>query len=121
MVFLSQQKSWRDKCKSVDKNGILMQRISWRDAFGYSRLRLGTPPLGAVSGMVMEMTMTWGLGYIYFLCTIKEFMLRAFSSIRIGRAVVLLLQQKSCLDKREYVAGDLTEDIWVGIRGVIWI
>ena len=35
-----------------------------------------------------------GLRYIYFHCTIKEFTLRAFYSIWIGRAVVFLSQQK---------------------------
>ena len=32
-----------------NKNGILLQLSSWRDACGYSRLRLVTPPLGAAS------------------------------------------------------------------------
>ena len=49
-------------------------------------------------GMVMDMKMTWGLRYISFRWTIKEFMLREFSSIWIGREVVFLLQNKSWQD-----------------------
>ena len=71
--------------------------------------------------MVMEMTMTRGLIYIYLRCTIKAFMLRAFSSIWIGRAVVFLLQKKLWWEERESVAGDPTEDIRFGIRGVSWL
>ena len=48
-------------------------------------------------------------------------MLRAFSSIRIVRAVVFLLQHKSWRDECKLVARDPTEDIRVGIRRVSWI
>ena len=44
--------------------------------------------------MVMETVMTRGLKYLSFRCTIEEFMLRAFSSIWIGHAVVFLLQKE---------------------------
>ena len=118
VVFLSHQKSWPDERESVDKNDTLLQWSSWRDACGYSRQSLGTPPLGAASGMVMETTMTKCLRYLYFHCTIKEFMLMTFSSICISRSVVFLLQQKSWQDRRKSVAGDLTEDIRVRICGV---
>ena len=53
-------------CRTRNKNGTLLQRISWRKTCGYSRLRLGMPPLGAASNMVMETTMTRGLRYISF-------------------------------------------------------
>ena len=69
----------------------------------------------------MGTTMTWGMRCLYFLCTIKEFMMRAFSSIWIGRAVVFLLQHKSRQEKRESVAGDIIEDIQVEIRGLSWL
>ena len=39
----------------------------------------------------------------------------------IGRAAVFLSQQISWQDECELVAGDPTEDIWVGIRRVSWI
>ena len=42
-------------------------------------------------------------------------MLRAFSSIWIGCAVVFLSQNKSLREKHESVAGDLTEDIGIVI------
>ena len=72
-------------------------------------------------GMTMEKTMTQGLRYLSFRLTIKELMLRAFSSIWIVRAVVFLLQHKSWRDECKLVARDPTEDIRVGIRRVSWI
>ena len=71
VVILLQQKPWREERKSVDKNRTLLRQISWRDAFGYSKLRLGTLPLGATSDMVMETKMTQGLRYLSFRFTIK--------------------------------------------------
>ena len=47
----------------------------------------------------------------------KASILRAFSSICIGCAAVFLSQHKLWRDECKSVAGDPTEDIWVGIRG----
>ena len=70
---------------------------------GIIQTEAGTPLLGAARGMVIETAMTQGMRYLYFRCTIKEFMLRSFSSIWIGRAVVFLLHQKSWQDKSKLV------------------
>ena len=43
------------------------------------------------------------------------------SSIWIGHAAVLLLQQKSWWYERELMARDPTEDVGVGIRGLSWL
>ena len=48
-------------------------------------------------------------------------MLRTFSSIWIGSAVVFLSPKKSLRDERKLVAGDPTEDIRVRIRRVSWL
>ena len=65
--------------------------------------------------------MTQGLIYLSFCCKIKEFMLGGFYSISIIPAVVFLSQNKSWKEEREFVAGDIAEDIRVEIRGVSWI
>ena len=115
VVLLSQQKSLWDERKLVDKNGILQQRSSWHDDCGYSRLRMGTPQLRAASGMMIETTMTRGQRYLSFHCTIKEFIMRVFSSIWISCAAVFLSQQTLYQDKSELVAADITDYIRVGI------
>ena len=46
---------------------------------------------------------------------------QGLSSIWIGHAAVLLLQQKSWWYERELMARDPTEDVGVGIRGLSWL